>query len=201
MIARTLALAAGLTGAAGLSQFPEFTQQYVQRLGGAVDELARSVREFDEDAAELGFERGEALRQLATGGAFGEARAESMGATVARYERLSADLAALEGKGAFERVALASHMADPEIADRTWQAFRPGIPVTAEGAGFAGAGLLGGWILASVLLSALAMPFRRIRRESPAPARRREPVLHREPPVSSGSTLRAVRGNVPSRWR
>ena len=37
MILRVLAVAAGLAGAGTLSQFPEFSQQYVQRLGGAVD--------------------------------------------------------------------------------------------------------------------------------------------------------------------
>ena len=49
MILRALTLAAGLTGAAGASQFPEFSQQYVQRLGGAVDELTRFVAEMQTD--------------------------------------------------------------------------------------------------------------------------------------------------------
>lgn len=33
MIAKTLTLAAGVSGAAAMSQFPEFSKQYVQRLG------------------------------------------------------------------------------------------------------------------------------------------------------------------------
>ena len=40
----------GLTGAAGLSQLPEFSQQYLQRLAGQVDELTRQVVEFDQTA-------------------------------------------------------------------------------------------------------------------------------------------------------
>ena len=36
---RTLTLAGALAGAVSLSQFPEFSQQYLQRLSGAVDEL------------------------------------------------------------------------------------------------------------------------------------------------------------------
>ena len=43
MFMRAIAVAGGLAGAAGLSQFPEFSQQYVQRLGGAVDELTAVV--------------------------------------------------------------------------------------------------------------------------------------------------------------
>ena len=54
MFARVLTLAGGLSGAAGLSQFPEFSQQYAQRLGGAVEELQLFVEEFDADAAGVG---------------------------------------------------------------------------------------------------------------------------------------------------
>ena len=47
-------LIVGLAAAGGAltaSQLPEFTQQYRQRLGGAVDELLRVVADFDADAA------------------------------------------------------------------------------------------------------------------------------------------------------
>ncbi|WP_372834856.1 DUF2937 family protein [Puniceibacterium confluentis] len=65
MILRAIALAAGRGGAVGLSQFPEFSQQYLQRLGGAVDGLARVIRQFDRDAAKVSFSRGtEAKRCL-----------------------------------------------------------------------------------------------------------------------------------------
>ena len=57
MLLRAITMAGGLVGAAGLSQFPEFSQQYVQRLGGAVDELSRFVAEFDADAAAVGMTR------------------------------------------------------------------------------------------------------------------------------------------------
>jgi len=48
---RILATAGGIAGAVALSQFPEFSQQYVQRLSGATDELravtvARRSRPF-----------------------------------------------------------------------------------------------------------------------------------------------------------
>jgi len=197
MIIRALALAAGLAGAAGFSQFPEFTQQYVQRLGGAVDELARSVQAFDRDAAALGLDRDTALVQLSTGGVFGAARAETMRETLERHARLSGDLAALEGKSALSRVPLVAHFADPEIAGRTWQAYRPGVPVTTEGAIFAGSGFVSGWLAVTFLLSLLRLPFR-------APSHRKrgrrvEPVLHRPSQAPRGPGLRAVRGAAPAR--
>lgn len=166
MVIRALALAAGLTGAAGLSQFPEFSQQYTQRLGGAVDELTRVVAQFDRDAATLGLSRDAALAQLATGGDFGAARAASLRATVARQARLSADLHALEGAGPFMRARLAAHLGDPDIATRAWGAYRPALPLTFEGAVFAGAGFGAGWLALSGLWALLSRLFRRRRGEA-----------------------------------
>ncbi|MEC7965452.1 MAG: DUF2937 family protein, partial [Pseudomonadota bacterium] len=54
MIVRTLTLIAGLSGAAVTAQFPEFSQQYAQRLGGAVDELTAVVADFDASAQASG---------------------------------------------------------------------------------------------------------------------------------------------------
>src|SRR5689334_23295501 len=56
-VAFVLALAAGMIS----SQLPEFAQQYRQRLGGAIDELARILTHFDEDAAHSGYDREAAL--------------------------------------------------------------------------------------------------------------------------------------------
>ena len=51
MFTRRLAVAIGLLFALIGAQGPEFSQQYRQRLGGALDELSRIVAEFDADAA------------------------------------------------------------------------------------------------------------------------------------------------------
>lgn len=61
MISKGLATAGGLCCALAASQFPEFSQQYKQRLSGAVDELAWVVERFDADAAALGMSRDAAL--------------------------------------------------------------------------------------------------------------------------------------------
>ncbi len=167
MLGRALMFAGGLAGAAGLSQFPEFSQQYVQRLGGAVDELRRFVEEFDADATEVGLSRDAALADLAQGGAMGAQRAETMAGAILRYERLSADLTALRSAGPFTRAYRARDLGDAEIASAAWVEFKPALPLTFEGAVFAGTGFLGGLAMMAAALALLKMPFRR-RRARPA---------------------------------
>lgn len=162
MILRALTLAGGISGAAGLSQFPEFSQQYAQRLGGAVDELSRVVADFDADAAGVGLTRQEALEDLSHGSSMGRARAETMTKTIARHDRLSADLAALQGAGPFTRAYLAANMSDPQIARRAWETYKPAAPVTFEGVIFAGVGFVTGLMILGAILSLLRMPFRRL---------------------------------------
>ncbi|WP_137699789.1 DUF2937 family protein [Marimonas lutisalis] len=161
MFLRAITLAGGLAGAAGLSQFPEFSQQYVQRLGGAVDELARFVAEFDADAAAVGMERSAALADLAQGGAMGAKRAETMGRTITRYERLSGDLAALKAAGPFTRAYRAGHLGDAEIAAAAWKEFKPALPLNFEGAVFGGAGFVAGFAIVGAALGLLGRLFRR----------------------------------------
>ena len=57
MIGKVLALAGGVAGAAGLSQYPEFSQQYIQRLAGQVDALTVVVADFDRSALANGLSR------------------------------------------------------------------------------------------------------------------------------------------------
>ncbi|WP_417602978.1 DUF2937 family protein [Primorskyibacter flagellatus] len=161
MIVRALTLAGGLAGAAGLSQFPEFSQQYTQRLGGAVDELARVVDQFDRDASAVGMSRQEALSELGQSGAFGARRSQTITRTIARHRDLSADLDALRAAGPFTRASRIAHLSDPQIARAAWRDYKPAAPLTFEGAVFAGTGFLAGSLVLSMLIGVLRMPFRR----------------------------------------
>ena len=58
---RSLGLVGGLALGVALSQFPEYAQQYTQRLGGAVDELRVITSDFDRAAAQSGLTREQAL--------------------------------------------------------------------------------------------------------------------------------------------
>lgn len=138
----------GIVGAVvlgvSMSQFPEFTQQYQQRLGGAVDELRIITQEFDRAAAEQGMTRDDALSAY-TGSTFLEVRAYDLAATFVRYDRLSEDLIALENANSIDRLKNFTHMTDRKLVERTWQAYKPAVPVTSEGLTFAAIGGLAGF--------------------------------------------------------
>lgn len=161
MITRILALTAGLSGAAGLSQFPEFSQQYAQRLGGAVDELHQFVADFDADAARLGFTRDQALVQLAQGGEIGAARATTMSKTIDRYESLNEAIGELQNAGPFMRAYRSSQINDLEIIQAAWADFKPAVPLTFAGLIFSGVGFFLGFIGVSMIFGTLRMLFRR----------------------------------------
>ena len=163
LIARILTLAGGLAGAASLSQFPEFTQQYTQRLAGAVDELSRVVEDFDASARAEGLTRPEALSAM-TGTPFVERRRIDMTRTLQRHAELRADLAALRGAGPFTRAYQMSHLDDSVIAKRAVEDFRPALPLTFEGITFAGVGLVLGALAMSLIANLVGMllwPLRR----------------------------------------
>jgi len=157
---RILAMAGGIAGAVTLSQFPEFSQQYVQRLSGAVDELRGVAIAFDTTARVVGMSREEALDAMG-GGDFQNRLRDDMRDRIYRYERLNADYQALASALPLERLAQFWHFRDTDLARRTWDDFRPAVPATSEGLIFAGIGFAAGWVVLSLLLSFLMSPFRR----------------------------------------
>lgn len=163
MILRSIALAGGLAGAAATSQFPEFSQQYLQRLGGAVDALGEVVADFDASAAASDLSREDALAQL-QGTPFLERRRADMTRSIVRHQRLRADLQRLQGQGPFMRAYHATSFTDTEIAQAAWDAYQPAVPVSFAGLSFAGVGFVLGSLAVSLLAGLLRMPFRRRQR-------------------------------------
>ncbi|MBT0958609.1 DUF2937 family protein [Alphaproteobacteria bacterium KMM 3653] len=170
MLLRAIGIVGGLAGAGTMAQFPEYSQQYVQRLGGAVDALAEVVADFDRSAEAEGKTRQAALDAM-TGNSdsFVIRRGEDMTRTIARSERLSADLIAVRDASAFLRLTQAPRFMDPEIAREALQDFEPAVPLTLEGVGFATSGFFIGWGVLVGLWAALRWPFRRKGALGPAP--------------------------------
>jgi hypothetical protein len=156
----TLAFLGGLAGAVTLSQGPEFSQQYLQRLGGQAEALGRVVAEFDASAARAGVSRDQALAEL-SGSTFLNTHQGDMRALIARAERVQADYTLLRAAGPLERLALPHRFRDQETLQATWADFRPAVPVTPTGFIAAGIGFAGAWMLASLLLGMFLRPFRR----------------------------------------
>jgi len=157
---KVLAIIGGVAGAAGLSQFPEFSQQYLQRLAGQVDALGLVVAEFDATANRNGLTREAALAEL-TGTAFLEDRRSDLTRAFDRNDRLAANLAALRQASPLERLTMPQRLADPETLQATWADFRPAMPVTLDGGICALIGYLGGWIAVSGIFGLLLRPLRR----------------------------------------
>ena len=158
MIARALMLAGGFAGAALTSQFPEYSQQYTQRLGGAVDALAEGVADFDASARAEGLSREAALDQM-VGAAFIERRQADMRRPFTRHARLSADLTALQGAGPFTRAWHAYRLTDREVARAARDAYQPALPLTFAGLTFALAGFAGGLAAIWAILRLILWPF------------------------------------------
>ena len=152
MLGRLISLAGGVVLGVMASQFPEFAQQYEQRLGGAVDELRGFVESFDMSAAREGLSRDEALDTYAAANdTFLARRSEDVQATIARYNRLETQLVALEDANIVTRVTDIAVYYDQGIAERALEAYKPAVPVTPEGFVYAGTGLIVGYgLLASL---------------------------------------------------
>ncbi|MBD8066200.1 DUF2937 family protein [Devosia sp. PTR5] len=159
---RMVAGIGGIGLAAVLSQFPEYAQQYTQRLGGAVDELRVITTDFDRAAEAGGLDRTQALgRYNASNDEFLAGRGTSMTATFQRFERLSQTLAEIEGADPATRLANLPAYLDSDIGRRTLEAYRPAVPMTVEGVLYAGGGFILGYLLISGLLRFFALPFGR----------------------------------------
>jgi len=180
---RVLCLIGGLTGAAGLSQFPKFSQQYLQRLAGQVDELTRQVIAFDQTALADGMGREEMLQAMA-GTPLVAAQATMWRRSFARHARLSENLAILRDATPLERLSMPYRMADPATVQAVWDDFTPAMPLSGAGATAAGAGFLTGWAGLAALIAVLRAPLRRSQPRRSGQVKRRDPLLKGEPPVS-----------------
>ncbi len=163
MIMRSIALILALAGAVAASQAPEFAQQYRQRLGGAVDELARVIDDFDKDAATSGTDRAGGLAVMARNSEpLVRAQAVTMAQTVIRYDRLLKQQAAFQNSPPFVRLATFVQDFDRPLVESTLRDFEPAVPTTSEGVVFA---VLGFFIIYGFLgfLGAIFRPRRRHR--------------------------------------
>ena len=144
-------IAGGVLCGCALSQFPEFSQQYVQRMGGALDELHTVVSDFDSSAADAGYTREQALLAM-TGSNFLEARQTDNRRTFKRYEKLNDDYARLKDVNAFSRLAYVMRIRDGEVLKGTRHDFKPAVPVSFEGLGCIAIGFVIGYGIFAGLL-------------------------------------------------
>jgi hypothetical protein len=164
-IVRIAAFGLGLIGGIAASQAPEFSQQYRQRLGGAIDELHRVVERFDSDAQASGQTREGAVALLRSSpDELASRQGAAMQAHVERLQHLDTHRRTMMEAGPFVRVAFMLRDGDTDVMRAAYRDFEPAMPVTEEGILSAAAGFIavwGGALLLAGFLRSLVRPRRR----------------------------------------
>lgn len=144
------------------SQLPEFSQQYRQRLGGAIDALEEILADFNRDASAHGLTSAEAIaRQQSSEDPFVRARGDSMLNAEIRLSRLKEQEVDLQNAGPIERLVIFTRGFDPQLAQATAEDYEPAVPVTTAGFASAGVGALIGFLVLRILAGVLRLGRRR----------------------------------------
>ncbi len=148
-------------GAVALSQFPQFYGQYMQRLGGHLDEAKRALDQYIRAAENLNMSLEEYIREhLQSGSDVFVSTGEVIKNLAERVETLEQSYIALQNATIYNRWLVFVQEVDMQIAAGTWSNFMPGVPTTAEGLTYALTGLLLGWGLYTLLKTAVTLPFK-----------------------------------------
>ena len=143
------AVFAGVFGASA-SQFDIFVQQYLQRLGGHADEAQRNL---------TAIVAGERYRDFAPA-----SRQVLLDDAQARLAELQAAVQALGNSELFTRPFTFFAHVDREIAARTFEQFRPALPLDLAGIVFALYGVILGLIVYELIKAPVALALWRRRR-------------------------------------
>lgn len=132
-----------VVGAVLFSQGPEFMQQYLQRLGGHLDEARRQLAVFQKTAAQAGLTLDRFITQTAANADPAVARlADAISGAVERTAALQAAHDALLQAALWERPFVFLRHLDAGIARAAAAVYQPAVPTTAEGLVYAFAGML-----------------------------------------------------------
>lgn len=140
---------AGAGGGMGLSQAPAFTQAYLQRLGGHLDEARRTL-----DLVE----RGILVPELTAA-----ERSQAVAGFADRVAELEATYASIAEATPLMQPILVMRHGDSEIARRAWEAFTPAVPIDATSLIWTGLGVLVALVIYELFKSPAAVVRRRRR--------------------------------------
>ncbi|RFF32583.1 DUF2937 family protein [Wenzhouxiangella sediminis] len=143
---------AGAGGGMGLSQAPAFTQAYLQRLGGHLDEARRTLQLV---------EQGVLVPELTA--AEREQAAVGFADRVAELEATYASIA--DASPLMQPILMMRH-GDSEIARRAWEAFTPAVPIDAPSLIWTGIGVVAALLVYELFKSPAAVVKRRRRRHT-----------------------------------
>jgi Protein of unknown function (DUF2937) len=132
-----------LLGAVAFCQLPEFMQQYLQRLGGHLDEARRQLAIFENTAAQSQLTLPQFIDRTTTNTDTAVARlGEVMQDTLDRVAELSTAEAAIRNASLWEKPFAFFANLDRSIASATLDVYKPAVPTTTEGLIYAAAGMI-----------------------------------------------------------
>ncbi len=142
------------------SQGPEFIQQYLQRLGGHLDEARRQLAQFRDVATQSGLTLDRLIEQTSTNADTAVAKLGGvMSASVERVAELESAQAALHNASLWSKPFVFLRHVDPSIAQATWDIYRPAVPTTPEGLIYA---LLGMFVFLALYHGLIRYPISRV---------------------------------------
>jgi hypothetical protein len=130
-------------GAVVFSQIPEFMQQYLQRLGGHLDEARRQLLHFQQAAAQSGLSLDRLIDHTTASTDPAVAKLSVvMNDAISRVDTLAAAQAAMQNASFWSRPFVFVRHVDLAISHATWAIFKPAVPTTVEGLIYALFGML-----------------------------------------------------------
>lgn len=151
---KKLHLLFALLCAAALSQFPEFHQQYTQRLGGALDELILQMDALDLRAEAAGMERFDYVRHFQNNpDEVVRGEGDAMMHMLSRHSRLSKAYERLETAPWYMTFVETVFHLEPDLAQNTMMSFVPAIPLSVSGGAHAFLGFFFGYLIPSFIRS------------------------------------------------
>ena len=154
-----------VVGAVLFSQAPEFMQQYLQRLGGHLDEARRQLGQFHRAAQKTGITLDNLIAKTAANPDPAVAKLSGvMTESITRVENLQTAHEAIASAAIWERPFVFLRYLEADITRGTWRMFQPAVPTTYEGLAYA---LLGMLVLLAIYQFGLKRPLTRIRRPRP----------------------------------
>ncbi len=156
-------------GAVIFSQAPEFMQQYLQRLGGHLDEARRQLQQFRLAAEQSGLTLGRFIAQTSTNSDTAVAKLGGvMSDSVTRVDTLQLAQDALQNASLWTRPFVFLRNVDSSLAHATWTIFKPAVPTTVEGLVYALCGMIVFIGIYHLGVKAPIVRFRARRRRRPA---------------------------------
>ena len=151
-----------VAGAIVCAQFPQYFVQYIQRLGGHLDEARRAVSQYEKVAASYNLSLQEYINvHLTAANKIFVSTGKVIQELVDRLTHLESAFTALQNSSPLTRWFVFVRVMDPEIARNTWTNFTPGVPTTVEALVYALIGLLVGWGVYQGVKALISLPFRK----------------------------------------